>query len=163
MSRLWAERLEHGEGVEGDLRAHFARIGWGVVPGPKDASYDFAVNNGSRLHLVEVKDESRYVDSGNLCIETTQGVQRRPSGISTSESTVTVHVLGVNAALYKTQLMRIALKRLGLKVVAFKGADNHNCGVLVPVSLLLDEGAEWFDFIAVDRVHESVVLTGGTR
>src|SRR5690606_28647757 len=124
----WEERLAQGEAAEAALRAHLARVGWTVAPGAKSNAYDLLTNDGSRWHMVEVKDESRYASSGNVCLETHQGSPPRPSGISISEASITVHVLGERALVYRTQRMRLALRAWRFPPEPFAGSDNSTRG-----------------------------------
>lgn len=152
---LWTERLEQGESVEAALRAHFAFAGWHVFGGPHTAAYDFAAHNGRQWFLVEVKDEGKQATTGNLCIEVWQGPDRDPSGISTSESNVTIHHLGATIVLYRTQRMRLYLRSQKLRVHTFRGADHDNRGVLVPISAVARES--WCERLPAVRVHASRV------
>lgn len=99
-------------------------------------SRDLEVTVGNLTFWVEVKNEDRYADSGNLCIEMKQGLSGKPSGISTSEAQVWIHTLGQQAALYRVQPMRLFIKSSGMLPAPFKGADNRNEGVLVPIASL---------------------------
>lgn len=152
---LWDERLAQGESVEAVLRAHLATVGWAVFGGPETSAYDFATHNGRQWFLVEVKDETAQATTGNLCIEVRQGQDKRPSGISTSESNVTIHHLGANTVLYRTQHMRLHLRRERYRPQPFRGADNGNTGVLVPIGTLAQE--PWCEVVRSERLHKSRV------
>lgn len=155
--RNWVERRAQGHSVEAAARAHFAEVGWTVAPGPDNFSYDMLLNNGRRYFLVEIKDESKHAHTGNLCIELRQGADGMPSGISISESNVTIHYLNENAVLYRTQRMRMHLRqhRSRYSIRRFPNSDNANVGVLVPVISVRRE--PWCESINADQVHESRV------
>ena len=108
--------------------------------------------------LIEVKCEDRYAASGNICIELYQGkAQRRASGISVSESTAFVHTLGDNAAVYRTQEMRLFLKSAaGLHVALFAGSDNGNEGIILPITSV--RGESWFAVCLLDDLPHSLVF-----
>lgn len=156
---LWEQRLEEGVKAEALVAMTLTKAGWWVLTGNKTSAYDFAAFNHARLFLVELKDESRYEGSKNLCIETRQGAPGKASGISTSESSICVHVFGESCALYKTQRMRLFLKvssAAGLyRQKPFKGADNSNVGILLPIEDVVRE--PWFDFTALTKLADSRV------
>lgn len=144
----WANDLKQGERAE-DALAHLCQDeGWFVLPGPKTHVYDRLVINHRRGHLVEVKDESNYSFSPNLCVEMFRGPDRTPSGISISEASLTVHCFGDKWALYKTQEMRLWIKQAikdGLVPLpaTFSDADNATGGILITRSILLRQ--LWYD------------------
>jgi hypothetical protein len=156
---LWDERLLEGKTAERLVTMMLVNAGWWVLGANDTSAYDFATYNSSRLFLVELKDETKYAGSGRLCIELLQGKPDRPSGISLSESSICIHVLGEKCALYKTQRMRLFLKAASAgrvyEVIPFKGADNFNKGVLIPIADV--QGQPWFDLLPLEKLTESKV------
>jgi hypothetical protein len=144
----WANDLKQGERAEDALAHLCTEEGWMVLPGPRTHVYDKGVINQRRIHLVEVKDESNYAHSPNLCIELYRGPDKTPSGLATSEATLTVHLFGSMWALYRTQCMRVWMKQAmasGLIPLpaTFGDADNATGGILVARSTLMRE--LWYD------------------
>ena len=151
----WNETFRQGVQTEDVLRNHFSEAGWRVSGNHNTASYDFAVNTGKFIALVEVKDESRYKGSANIAIEVTQG-ENKPSGISISESTVVLHYFGEYVVAYRTQAMRLHLRQVRAfrPPKLFKGSDNNNKGVLIPIDSL---DVPWFDVVSLDGLVKSGV------
>lgn len=148
MSRTWARDFGRGTRVEQALATLCLDEGWLVLDGPKTHVYDKGIITPRRIHLVEVKDESNYSESPNLCIELFRGTSRRPTGLNASESSLTVHFFGSMWVLYRTQSMREWLPRaieqgLVKPPVVFGKADNLTGGVLIPRSTLMRE--LWYD------------------
>lgn len=109
---------------------------------------------------VEVKNEDAYADSGNILVELRQGSPPKPSGLSSSESTICVHTLGDAAALYRSQEMRIYLSAsLIAKNVSYSNlgvfgkSDNNNRGVKVRRGML--DGWPWYDELPLEDVAKS--------
>ncbi len=121
----------------------FYEAGWMVQKRQHFARRDLAIMLPHAIELLEVKNESNYANSGKIAIEMLQGHDRRPSGISLSESTVCIHYLGEMCVLYRTQPMRIWLKQTNQSPRPFFKSDNCNEGVLVSIAALIDQ--TWAD------------------
>lgn len=135
---------------------------WAVSPVNMRASRDFEIRflPGGHTELVEVKNESRYADSGNIVIETRQGVRGKEAGIMASEATVVIHVLGERCAVYRRQSMVNWLFKNKTKGdrKTFGGADNGNEGILLSIREV--EGLPWFDVCDLVALPYSTVLEG---
>lgn len=131
------EKTEYAQGraTELWLLALLAQNRWRVGDVSHGKASDIAILWPVLCH-VEVKDESNYADSPHACIETFQGVPRRPSGIMTTRALVYVHIFGPRVLVYGVPPMkgylRYATESRLLTEAAFAGADNSNGGVLVP-------------------------------
>jgi len=155
-TREWATTIAEGHSAEARVAALLFGAAWRVKPANRDGAQDLEVTDlGGTTWRLEIKDESNYVGSGRLCIETQQGWPARPSGISISESTVCIHVLGEHAVLYRTQPMRLWIKASEYQPRLFARSTNNNCGVLVPIASV--EGERWCEQLALARLSASRV------
>lgn len=163
MTQLYETQNAFGTEAEQRVAQYLTNAGWWVNTAPSSrAERDLSAILGHRCLSIEVKNEDRYADSGNICIETQQGQEARPSGLAITESNVVVHTLGDRVALYRAQPMRMWLRanmeRHGLELRYFGEADNRNAGVVLPVRLL--QGVErWFECCKVDALARSEVWT----
>lgn len=153
----WKQAHAQGVQTEDALREYFEANGWRVSNNHNTSSYDFAVNTGQFIALVEVKDESNYQGSPNILLELTQGNPPKPSGLSVSESTIMLHYFREYAVLYRTQSMRLHLKGAGVsyQVERFGRSDNNNRGIKLPIDSL---DVPWFDVRSVESLVESPVF-----
>jgi len=157
----WKQAHAQGVRTEDALREYFESKGWRVSGNHNTSAYDFAVNTGKFIALVEVKDESNYQGSPNITLETKQGNPPKPSGLSVSESTIMLHYFREYAVLYRTQSMRLHLTQIWkvdskkYKQEPFGRSDNNNWGVLFPIDSL---DAPWFDVRSVESLVESPVF-----
>jgi len=153
----WKQAHAQGVRTEDALREYFESKGWRVSGNHNTSAYDFAVNTGEFIALVEVKDESNYQGSPNILLELTQGNPPKPSGLSVSESTIMLHYFREYAVLYRTQSMRLHLKQLQkvYQVERFGRSDNNNQGIKLPIDSL---DAPWFDVRSVESLVESPVF-----
>jgi hypothetical protein len=148
------ESLALGQRAEDRIATTLYGAGWAVQRHNRDARCDLQVWIAyGRAELVECKDESRYAGSARIAVELWQGEPSRPSGLSTSEATVWVHVLGDVVALYRTAPMRLWVRTCRLPVDVFRGSDNAARGVLVPMERLRD--GRWFDVADLGRLAKS--------
>jgi len=155
-SQPFEPALEWGKDAEASVGGILEAAGWEVHPLDARAAFDFWVVTPWGPELIEVKREDRYPNTGRITIECLQGTGRRvPSGIATSEATVTVHTLAESATLYRTVWMRLWLKSRRLPILPFARADNGNQGWLVELRDLMDFG--WFDHRWLDDLAESPV------
>jgi hypothetical protein len=132
-----------GDEAEIAVASVFFEAGWFVKRNLVYGRRDLAVQSPRGIQLVEVKNETAFTESGNLCIELLQGRPARPSGLAISESTICIHVLGEVCALYRTQPMRLWLKERNAIARPFGKSDNGNQGVIVRIGELVDHA--WFD------------------
>lgn len=126
----------------------------------KYPQHDLVVDANGGTFLLEVKNEDAYADSPNICIELWQGAVRRPSGISISESTICVHTMGDHVAAYRTQGMRLFVKRpeaRGWRRDRFGKADNSNGGMIVPIAAFAAEA--WFTYCPLDALPDSAIFS----
>ena len=164
-SRTFEEDLAYG------LKEGERRVVWALVCAKAQvqhfgalASFDLtATIHFGHPERIEVKCEDHYKDGQNICIELFQGRPSRPSGISTSESTVCIHTLGPRIVLYRTQHMRLFLKENDSRweLIAFNRSTNHNKGVIYPISDAA--GHWWFDVSDDTHLADSRVFIGGTN
>jgi hypothetical protein len=130
-----------GKVAERAVAEAFLDAGWWVQLRHHGARRDLAVMLGSRVELLEVKNEEKHAHTGNICVEIFQGEPPQVSGVMTSESTIYIHYFGDSCLVMRTQLFRLFLdtyfRQRGM--IQFKGADNRNGGVTVPRRLLKDQ------------------------
>lgn len=160
-SALFETRNADGRTAECRVRESFVDDAWMLLHDFSGSSRDLAVMKNSLVHLIEVKNEDRFADSPNLCIELYQGkVHRKFSGIMLSETTLCVHTFGDKCIAYRTQYMRLHLDvqhQAGRYAAQeFRLADNGNGGMLVPKQDIL--GKSWAELIEISRLPRSRVV-----
>ncbi len=147
-----------GASAELKLQWSYLKAGCLVEPDNCDGRRDFNIRINGRMEMIEVKNEDNYKDSGNLCIELYQGKdKKRPSGLAISESTIFVHTLGDQVALYRTQYMRLWLRdnKRNYPLINFNQADNGNGGYIIPITDL--NNLAWFDICKFKQVPYSKI------
>jgi hypothetical protein len=150
----FAADLERGHATEQCILLLLNELpGVSCKSGPDDYTYDLSVEGQRRIHLLEVKDESNYCGSPNLCLELGQGAETRPSGLLTSEATLTLHVFKEQVWVYRTNNMRLLVRDLidtgSLVVKPFRNGENFVRGVLLPTVWLESKDWVWFGALAV--------------
>ena len=146
----FARQNEFGKQAEELVAVQFMRDGWTVNWKYFGKRRDLCVQHPKYGgETIEVKNEDRFSNGNNVCIELHQNGGRE-SGLLTSEATIYVHTLGDMCIVYRTQPMRNWLaKRLAsgiLQEQKFGKADNGNTGVIVPrLMLAMQAFAEWTD------------------
>lgn len=155
------EALPKGHEAERRVASILLRAGAQVQHRSNRSSFDLTATLAfGRPELIEVKNEDEYAQSGNICLELTQGKEgkpRRASGLAISESTVMVHTLGKQLALYRTRDMRLFVKQCGIKPQPF--GDWGNEGIIMPLNRL--EGQPWFDLTDDEHLAQSRVFRKG--
>ena len=136
---LTKEQREEGERGERRVAALFRGAGWQLSASALEhtgSSHDMAVKptGSERYVLTEVKDETRYQHSGNLCLEMRQGEPPRLSGLAATGAEVWVHILGDKLAAYRVEEMRRVVEKWTLKPLA--AGDFFQEGVLFPIEWL---------------------------
>lgn len=136
----------------------FYEAGWWVHLRSQGSRRDLAVMLGERTELIEVKNETRFADSGNVCIELAQGYPLRLSGVFTSESTIYVHYFGDISLVFRTRFFLLDfneyIRNHGWK--EFPGADNGNRGLIVPRRAF--EGFWWAKEVATKSLPAAVKM-----
>lgn len=156
------DALAFGNDTEKTVAAHFLNSGATVRTGSRNGNFDLWVSINDCPLRIEVKCEDKHAQTGNICVETLQGMNgcARPSGLSVSDSQLCIHTLGEMAAIYRTQEMRLHIARKtkegALEVRAFPGADNGNRGVIVSISSLL--GLDWFEHTRMSAIPKSRLI-----
>jgi hypothetical protein len=117
--------------------------------------FDFQCLYNSNTFKVEVKDESAYRNSGNICVETGQGRwKRKPSGIAVTRADLCIHVLGDKVVIYQSSEMLNHCRELyrgGVEERRF--GDNGNIGYIIKIRDML--GFKWFDWLPFSSLHSS--------
>jgi hypothetical protein len=133
---------------------------WAVIRN-KDAGQDIDAFIRDRTHRLEVKNEEKW-PLINVCVEVSQGKDKRPSGIVTSRSTVYVHTFTEYVVVYVTAEMRVFLQQnwweKNLTVQEFHNSDNHARGHVVPIDLIRQE--PWCEVCTLDELPNSDVFLG---
>lgn len=164
------EDLENGQATERAL-AKLLSEGIGVSPRLQAAVADAGSSHDLLIRCeaarVEVKDETAQAGTGNIAVETHQWAEQgvsgklKPSGILTSAASVWVHVFwdgGLGSVdrlvayssveMYRRILVGLeeGIATVGpfTKKVAFRKADNGNCGLLVDVEMARQAWPSWF-------------------
>ena len=154
----WKTDLALGRAMEAIIAGILQAAGFKTMPGPNTYAYDLAVGvPDCRCHLLEVKDESAYASSPNLCIEFQSGSDCHPSGIYTTEASLQVHVFGDTCIIFKTQPMRNFLHDKlhdgTYQIKLFRNGDNHVGGILVPKADI--EGMPWAEILPLNDLGSS--------
>ena len=181
-SEAFAKSLKVGTEAERKVRAVLESHGWVVacqLPG-KDSLKDMSVWRGSGLwegaaFRVEVKCEDNYASSGRLCVEMYQDAKNKDevdtkegkkwSGLLLTEATIVVHTLGEYVAMYRAKSMMKYIAREkrertrpdSIEEKKWQGADGGCCGVLVKIEHLRRFKGDWFDYLPISRLCESVL------
>lgn len=141
------ERSNEGKYAEFQVKAVFENCNFKVDSSQAFAKRDLKVIGDAGAAAIEVKNELKYANGKNICVETFQGRTRKPSGIMTSEADVTIHFLGHDCVAYQTQPMRDWLslqERIGTyQQCEFGKADNGNGGYIVNRDHLEVSGCEF--------------------
>ena len=147
MLRTFETDRLYGLKKEIDIRELMLAAGAFISKMAGDNKNDFSVVYMNLAHRVEVKCEDRYKDSGNLCIEVSQGRTQKSSGIVISEATLFIHTLGDNCVVYRRAKLYEWLRNSyhAQKIKLSKFGDNHNQGFILPITSLLVH-KDWFDF-----------------
>lgn len=151
---------QNDKGTESERRVAHCLIEAGITVQWKGdrARRDLTVWTDCRCDIVEVKNEDGMAGTGNIAVETRQGVPRRRSGIMASESTVYIHTLGERAVLYRTLDMRNYIADVASQrgqPIPFHKSDNNNCGYLIGVNDLTNN--DWYDYIDFTQLPHSPI------
>jgi hypothetical protein len=144
----FSQALEYGERAESQVAQLFVDAGIMVLRDHSDARHDMVVQLDGRFHVVEVKDESRHADSGNVVVELMQ--RGKPSGLSVSEASVYIHLLSTDAIVYRVQPMRLWLKAHALDLATYwrSFGDNRNQGYVLPYRLFAEK--PWAEKVSLE-------------
>jgi len=119
----------------------------------KDGRYDLKIHNTT----LEVKDESNYIDSGNVCIETDRLYNWQDKwedcGITTSQADYYIHYFSPKKlVVYKTEKMRKWLRDNHKEnttvdkrnIVSKKNEDGNKttAGYILPIDFLLQNASQ---------------------
>lgn len=161
MNRLddFQQQFKFGQEKEREILNIFRRAGWiGDLFNFKSFG-DLWVIKERIPYVIEIKDEDRYSESKNICIELYQGINRKPSGISLCESQICIHTFKIEAAIYRTQFMRLHISRNKNKFnpAKFQKADNYNGGLIISKEHF--RKFNWFEFCKLNELPESKVFT----
>lgn len=157
---VFDECLTLGQNAELRVAEEFLKNGWIVQLNSDKERYDFWVYGGL-IYLIEVKNEDKFSDSGNIIIEMYQGLNgKKPSGIKVSESNIFIHTLKNMAVLYRTQSMRSFISerwpKLKYELKDFKNADNGNGGLTLAIANFFNYS--WFDYCDFENITRSKVF-----
>ena len=132
--------LRQGLAVEQHLRhlIETKRPGAITKDGPGNSAYDFEVIHPANgmIAWVEVKDESNYKHTGNVCIETCRTSMSEPSGIATTLADVMVHYFDDdNMFVHNVAKTQQALMAMGGRYFErrFSKTDVAAGGYIIPV------------------------------
>ena len=127
------------ESSEKMVAKQFVDDGWTATSNTAhNCTFDLIVAKDGVPITLEVKDESNYTSSPNICIEGWQGEDHHPSGIQTTRADVGIHILGSESVVYyNPEMSKWIDANKPLVINEFKGADNKNGGWLVRKSQVL--------------------------
>jgi len=150
----FSESLPDAQAVEARVAGTIFKQGYWVGGVCHAASNDFDATIRGRAYKIEVKDESNYIATNNLCVELFQGVAHKPSGISVSESNICIHYFSDDRiVMFKTQPMRLHIKDKNGEYNLRPFGDNHNQGILVPISDVTNK--PWCDSVRLNEITKS--------
>lgn len=150
-----------GEAGEKRVMEAFVNAGQRVQWRRWGSRKDLEVGFPHGTEFIEVKNENRYEQSLNACVEMYQGLrERKPSGILVSNATVCVHTFGDMCLAFRRVEMQLHIQsRIDAghyRVAPFGKSDNGNCGVLVPQMVIAVK--PWAEWVAVDELPKSRVF-----
>lgn len=151
----FSKSSQYGDEGRKEVMYQLIEAGYMVKLRDEDGSRDLDITSPD-VSRVEVKREDNYADSGNICVELAQGRPPRTSGIMRTESTVTIHLLGPRAAVYRTREMReLITKELEFnRLHPFICGDNYNQCVNLGVYRLRDSYRSWFSLCDRKQIFE---------
>ena len=157
MAAAFDEQNEFGRTAEQRVADVMMQAGCFVSRKFAGARHDLAVIMPSAsTELLEVKNEDRYADGENVCLEI--GQHGEPSGVLKSEATIGIHTFGKRCLVYRMQPLRLwletCIKEHGFPIRNF--GDNGNCGVIVPRKLFMTK--PWAELTEVSRLPSSKVF-----
>lgn len=160
MNRLdgFQQQFEIGQEKEREILNIFRRAGWiGELFNFKSFG-DLWVIKDKIPYVIEVKNEDNFYNSGNILLELYQGDSKKPSGLSICEAQICIHTLKEKAAIYRTQPMRLFLKKYGFtRIMKYGKSDNKNLGGREPIKRFLKY--PWFELCQLYELSESKVFT----
>lgn len=145
-----------GRPGENRIALVFYHAGWMVQGYGSGPSHDLVLSHAGATFWVEVKNEDKNADTGNICVECYQRATRIFSGIYTSESQIWIHTLADMAVVYRAQNMRNFLETWRLSHNPGEYGDNKNLSYLVPIGCVQREA--WCDRCRVDDLPNSPVF-----
>ena len=154
----FANDLIIGHKKEKEILSIFRYEGWIGDTLDSGAYGDLWVMKNKIPYVIQVKNEDKYSDSPNLCIEIYQGISQKPSGISICESQICIHTFGDVVIIYRIQYMRlfISASQEKCKIISYFKSDNNNKGILLPRKDLVNFW--WFDICPIKKIPESKVF-----
>lgn len=148
--------LERGKAAEFLVAKLLLIDGWQVQMVDQRSAYDLWALKNDRMHTFEIKNEDRYADSGNICVEIAQGNNLAPSGISSSEATIWIHTLDNMAVIYRTIDMKDYLRHNPDKLKVRSHGDNNNRMFIVPIEYIQEN--PWANLLPMGELVNSPVL-----
>jgi len=154
----WVNDLNSGRVAERMVATILQSAGFKVCNGPNTYIYDLAVGiPDERCHLVEIKNETAYANSVNLCVEIYAGLDEHPSGLYTTEASLQIHIFGDECWMFKTQPMRNflhdKLHEGTYEIKKFRNGDNYVAGILVPKEDIRE--MPWADVLPLESLSTS--------
>jgi len=107
-------------------------------------------------YVIQIKNEDKYSNSPNICIEIYQGSPQKPSGISICESQICIHSFINNVAIYRVQYMRLHISAHEYPIINYFKSDNKNKGILILKKDLIKYW--WFDSCNIENITESEIF-----
>ena len=150
--------LKTGHEKEKEILNIFRNEGWVGSLLNTGAYGDLWVIKDKIPYVIQVKNEDKYSDSPNICIEIYQGSPQKPSGISICESQICIHTFGNNIVIYRIQYMRlfISANQNKYKIINYFKSDNNNKGILLPKKDLIN--FYWFDYCNFENITKSKIF-----
>ena len=162
MTRREAFQSQNAFGQEGQnvVMLSLLKGGCSVQKADADNWRDMVANIGGQTFRLEIKNEDRHQHTGNIAIETFQGRNKKPSGLSITSSDVWIHKIGAMCVAYRVPDMKTWLYECAsifkLSPKPFAGADGGCGGYVVPIRFL--DNRSWTDTIALESLHTSKVF-----
>jgi hypothetical protein len=133
---VFRECNARGEEAKMRVKGQFDAAGAMTRDSDEGSAWDFQTSTQSKSGQfwvsIEVKNEDRQINTGNLCIEVRQGDPPRLSGILVTGADVCVHTLGPGyVAAYRTFIVRSWAERaISFGQIPILTGDNNNHSLL---------------------------------
>lgn len=144
MTSTYKDDLIRSQELVRGIAKNFKNDDWGVSNSSKKAAYNIKITKGDKSYTLKIKDERRYANSPNICIEMFIGRTGKASGIYLCSADTTIHCFGKSCVVYNTKAMLKFLEQnirdRNLFCSRFRNGDDCSEGVTPNINMLVTCG-----------------------
>jgi hypothetical protein len=137
----FARELRRGEEIEEKIAEALGFTYEKTKNKDKDSKYDLKVKLGAAMLRLEIKDESNYSESGNLCIEVSKGKkgEEETAGLTATLSDFMIHYFSDDEIyIYESLAMLANLAEEHDKYLRYNlSGENNSNGYVLPKKVAL--------------------------